>query len=128
MRAPRPEGFGFFALCALACACFMAVLLSRGTLHQHYLPLQRLAVGATGALALVAAEAIWCVRRWAFPASAALAAMFMVMLFLVLGDLTAGFIVSIPSLLLIASGLVTVRKGIAASLSGIHVPVPAARP
>lgn len=127
MRASRPEGFGFFTLCALACAYFMAVLLAGNGLHHDYLLLQRLAVGITGALALVAAEAIWFERRWAFRASLALGAMFLPMEFLVAGDLTIGFGLSIPALLLIVSALLTVRRGIAArhaSRTPIRTPRP----
>jgi len=83
MRPPRPAGFGFLTVCALACAVLMAAALDL----DDGSPMVRFAVGATGALALVVAEALACVRPWAFGASIAFAGTFIAMLVVVLRDL-----------------------------------------
>ena len=76
MRSARPPGFVFLTVCALACAVMMAAVLDL----DGKPPAVRFAVGATGALALVVAEALACVRPWAFGASVAFAGTFIAML------------------------------------------------
>jgi hypothetical protein len=85
MRPPRPAGFGFFTVCALltACGCAFALAVNDGL--PVFLP-GRMAVAATGALALVTAEALARVRPWAFSASVAFAGTFIVMLLLAARD------------------------------------------
>jgi hypothetical protein len=82
MRSARPVGFGFLALCALACACVMAAALAAPGVP----PVARFALGATGALALVTAEALAFARPWAFSGSIAFAGTFIAMLFVVTLD------------------------------------------
>jgi hypothetical protein len=77
MNRVRPDGFLFLATCALGCACVMAGVLGLGNGGP---PLVRFAVGTTGALALVTAEALACVRPWAFGASLAFGGMFIALL------------------------------------------------
>lgn len=79
MHPARPAGFVFLAVCSLACAVVMAFVLGLGggTPPIHF------AMGATGALALVVAEALAFVRPWAFGASIAFGGTFIAMLVVV---------------------------------------------
>ena len=100
----RPAGFTFLSACAGLCACVMAgVLAQTGDVS---LP-GRFVAAATGALALVTAEALACVRPWAFSASVALAGTFVVMIFVTVSDVTAA---------LVTAGLVTFPILIALSI------------
>ena len=75
----RPAGFGFLTVCSLLCAGVMAWMLG---VFPDDIPLvvaSRFAVGVTGALAMVTAEALWRVRPWAFSASVAFAGSFVLM-------------------------------------------------
>ncbi|MFL5541529.1 MAG: hypothetical protein ACJ8J0_21255, partial [Longimicrobiaceae bacterium] len=85
MRSARPAGFVFLTVCALACACVMAAALAA----PDFPPVARFSLAATGALALVVAEALAFVRPWAFGASIAFAGTFIAMLFVVTLDAEA---------------------------------------
>lgn len=129
MRPTRPDGFGLYAFCSCVCAGCMALLLTDVMLYPGPSLPGRLAIGATGAFGLVTAEALWFVRRWAFPASLAFAGAFVAMLFVagvVMADLTIGFMLAIVVLIFLFPALVKVRAGIASRYTG--APVPAPRP
>ena len=76
---PRPPGFVLLSVCFFLCACAMALGLADGELASG--PASRFLLAATGALALVTAEALAFVRPWAFSASLAFAASFAAMAF-----------------------------------------------
>lgn len=107
MHPSRPAGFVFLAVCALASACVMAAALGLG----HGPPPVRFALGATGALALVVAEALAFVRPWAFGASLAFAGTFIAMLLVVSGDMTVFIILGSLSAFFILLALSIVYNG-----------------
>ena len=111
-RSMRPACFGFLAFCSVACAILMAKLLGDNQLPAYRLFPARMAVGATGALALVTAEALWRVRPWAFSASLAFAGTFVVTLFVLTGTLLSGLLASLVALLFIAIALSIVYNGL----------------
>jgi hypothetical protein len=109
----RPAGFGFLTFCALLCAVAMATALTAPGIA----PPGRFALGATGALALVTAEALAFVRPWAFGASLAFAGSFMAMILVVLGTVEVGFTALMtPAGLFILIALSIVRNGLGAPL------------
>jgi hypothetical protein len=109
----RPAGFGFLTFCALLCALVMAAALT----VPDIAPPGRFALGATGALALVTAEALAFVRPWAFGASLAFAGSFMAMIFVVLGTFEVDFIALMaPAGLFILVALSIVRNGLGVPL------------
>ena len=118
----RPSGFGFLAFCSVTCAVVMALLLGGSDLPSDVLFPARMAVGATGALALVTAEALWRVRPWAFSASLAFAGTFVVMLFVVSGSLAGGFVASSVAALFIAVALSIVYTGLFPNRTSVRVP------
>src|SRR5687768_9691973 len=85
MRPPRPAGFTFLTVCAVLCACATAWALATAGDEQRLLA-SRFALGATGALALVTAEALVFVRPWAFGASLAFAGSFVALIFVTVRD------------------------------------------
>lgn len=111
MRAKRPPGFGFLAVCSFLCAGAMAWLLQVAPDDIPHPLVVRFAFGATGALALVTAEALWRVRRWAFSASLAFAGTFLVMPVAVTGRWEA-VVISGVSALFIAVALSIVYNGL----------------
>jgi len=113
MQTNRPAGFLFLAWCALACACAMAVALGVSDVPAP----ARFAVGATGALALVTAEALAFVRPWAFGASLAFAGSFIAMTFVAVHDVDMSLTISAPALLPILIALSIVYNGLV-SISG----------
>lgn len=80
MTPIRPAGFRFLCACALLCACMMAWGLASSDAVVLFGPPGRLAVAATGALALVTAEALAFGRPWVFRASVAFALAFLAMI------------------------------------------------
>lgn len=69
--ARRPNGFAVLAVCAALFGAFAGLVLATddggGDVAVNTL------LAAWGSLGLLTAEALWRVRRWAFPASVALA-------------------------------------------------------
>jgi hypothetical protein len=106
----RPAGFVFLAVCALLCALALAILLATG----DELPRVRFALGATGALALVTAEALAYVRPWAFGASLAFAGSFVALVFVATHDFVVGVVGTCPTILPILVALSVVHNGLAA--------------
>jgi hypothetical protein len=134
MPRARPAGFTFLTLCALLCACGMAWALATLGGEEH-LPAIRFAVAATGALALVTAEALAFVQPWAYGASLAFAGSFVAMLFVTLGDFSGGIATTALVALPIAIALSIVHNGLAsraATAQGVPratpVPIPVPRP
>ncbi|MFL5539978.1 MAG: hypothetical protein ACJ8J0_13350 [Longimicrobiaceae bacterium] len=107
MRPPLPAGFLFLTFCAFFCACLMAVALALPEVSLA----ERFAYGATGALALVVAEALAFVRPWAFGASIALAGTFIATLFVVTADLEVFLVFSVIAGLFIVIALAFVYEG-----------------
>ncbi|MFL5381614.1 MAG: hypothetical protein ACJ8GN_03745 [Longimicrobiaceae bacterium] len=108
MNRARPDGFGFLAMCALACACVMAGSLGLGSGGP---PPVRFAVGATGALALVTAEALAYVRPWAFGASLAFAGTFFALLGVMVPYIEAIAVLAVMAGIFILIALVIVFRG-----------------
>jgi hypothetical protein len=106
----RPAGFVFLAACALLCALALAIMLATGDDP----PPVRFALGATGALALVTAEALVFVRPWGFGASLAFAGSFVATLFVATHDLVVGVVGTCPTILPILVALSVVHNGLAA--------------
>jgi hypothetical protein len=100
----------FLAACALLCALALAILLATG----DDLPPVRFALGATGALALVTAEALAFVRRWAFGASLAFAGSFVATIFVATHDVVVAVVGTCPTVLPILVALSVVHNGLAA--------------
>lgn len=122
MRLHRPAGFGFLAICCFAFALLMAAFLA-DTARIGDLVVDRMIAGVTGALGLLAAEALWFVRRWAFRASLAFAGMFVVILFAMLDTSLAGIAVLAGMLLATAIALKVVYQGLHAAPT-IRIPAP----
>lgn len=110
MRPPRPAGFGFLCACSLIAAVAMALLLSEEPLDVT--PAARLAMACTGALALVTAEALAYVRRWAFGASLAFAGVFPVMTMLVSGSVIGSVGMWGPGAVFAVFALAVVHEGL----------------
>ena len=111
MRPKRPTGFGFLAVCSLLCAGAMGSLLAMIPDDVPHLLAARFALGATGALALVTAEALWRVRPWAFGASLAFGGVFVVMPVAVTGMWEAIVVSALPALFILAA-LSIVHRGL----------------
>ena len=122
MPVKRPAGFGFLTFCCVACAILMATLLGGDILPAYMLLPARMAIGATGALALVTAEALWRVRPWAFSASLAFAGTFEVMLFVVTGTLLGGLAMAGVAALFIVVALSIVHNGLFPTPMRVHAP------
>lgn len=125
MPHDRPAGFGFLAICCFAFALLMAAFLAH-TARIGDLIVDRMIAGVTGALGalgLLAAEALWFVRRWAFRASLAFAGMFVVIIFAMLDTSLAGIAVLAGMLLATAIALKVVYQGLHAALT-IRTPAP----
>jgi|SRR5215218_834352 len=112
MQPPRPAGFVFLTGCALVCACVMAAALALSGTETGAPLAARFALGATGALALVTAEALAFVRPWAFGASLAFAGSFIAMTFVSVHDLDVSLATSAPALLPILVALSIVYNGL----------------
>ena len=100
MRPFHPAGFVVLSGCSFLCACVMALGLADGVGDLAHPLAGRFALAATGALALVTAEALFFVRRWAFSASLAFAVSLMATIFVVAQSvdisLVAATVVAIP--------------------------------
>ena len=110
-RPRRPAGFGFLAGCALLCAGVMALGLADGGSDLDFPLVSRFALAATGALALVTAEALAFVRPWAYGASLALAGSFVATMFVLGGGYDVGFVMIGVSALPILIALSIVYNG-----------------
>jgi hypothetical protein len=108
MRPPRPAGFGFLGFCALLCALAMAAALTIAGVA----PPARFALGATGALALVTAEALAFTRPWAFGASLAFAGSFVAMVFVAVHDVAVAMAIAATALLPILVALSIIHNGV----------------
>jgi hypothetical protein len=112
MRPPRPTGFTFLTACALLCACAMAWALALvGDGEGVSLPL-RLALGTTGALALVTSEALAFVRPWAYRASVAFALSFIAMILVMGGGIEFTLVMAAILLMPILIALSIVWNGL----------------
>jgi hypothetical protein len=129
MSAPphRPVGFVFLAVCSFLCGLAMTVVLATAGNS----PSARFAAGATGALALVTAEALAFVRPWAFGASLAFAGSFIAMTFVSL-NVDVAWAITAVAILPILIALSMVYNGLRSVAGAAHVPqptrVPAPRP
>ena len=110
MRPPRPAGFVFLTACAVLCAAVMALGLADADFASE--PVSRFALAATGALALVTAEALALVRPWAYGASIALAGSFVAMVFVVAGSIEVSLAIACVVALPILSALSIVYNGL----------------
>ena len=127
MAHQRPAGFGFLAVCCFAFAVLMAVFLADDA-HVGELLVDRVIVGVAGALALLAGEALWFVRKWAYRASLAFAGMLVLILFLVMDPSLAGLVMAAVSLLYIGFALRAVHRGTRPGPTAGRIRVPAPRP
>ena len=125
MRPKQPEGFYILSFLAVLCACSMAVLVADPSTDPVPLVRARMVYGVTGVLALVTAEALWCVRKWAFRASLALASMYGVMVFVLL-ELAPALFVAAGSAVFIAIALRVVYRGLYSgpTVGRIRIPAP----
>jgi len=98
----------FLAACALVCALVLAVMLAASDDR----PPVRFALGATGALGLVTAEALALVRPWAFGASLAFAGSFVATLFVGTHDVVVAVVGTCLTLLPIVVALSIVHNGL----------------
>jgi hypothetical protein len=122
MTRTRPAGFPFLSACALACACVMASLLAK--LGGDALS-GRFAVAATGALALVTAEALAFVRPWAFGASLAFAGAFFAAIFVTADSVDSFFVVATVTLIPVIIALAFVYNGLRSVHAIAHSAPPA---
>jgi hypothetical protein len=122
MRLHRPAGFGFLAICCFAFALLMAAFLA-DTARIGDLVVDRMIAGVTGALGLLAAEALWFVRRWAFRASLAFAGMFVMILLAMMHSSLAELAMVACLMVVIAIALKVVYQGLHAP-STIRIPAP----
>jgi hypothetical protein len=124
MRAPRPTGFVFLCVCALLCAAVMGWLLT-GDAAAHTTMPGRLAIAATGALALVTAEALAFVRPWAYRASIAFGVAFVVRVAVLTDRFVMAAAACAAPLVFIIIALGIVRRGLpAAPAQRIPRPLP----
>lgn len=125
-----PVGFIVLSACSFLCAGAMAIGL--GYNSEDIGPGGRLALAATGALALVTAEALAFVRPWTFTASLAFAVSFVTMLFVVPESTDTSLVVMTIVAIPIVTALTFVYNGLrairAATPGPRQIAVPGPRP